>query len=107
MGSVDASWPASYKRPTLSTVGSFAKMMLRIASVFKKSLVPVMFESLLGGVSYMISQTPEVAVDCQIFETIHGLRADWVYPDGLFDEVFLREQFAHYIKRITEVWENE
>ncbi|MCR4761212.1 MAG: hypothetical protein K5705_13270 [Oscillospiraceae bacterium] len=70
-------------------------------------LVPVMFESLLGGVSYMISQTPDVAVDCQIFETIHGLRADWVYPDGLFDEAVLRDQFAHYIKRITEVWENE
>ena len=70
-------------------------------------LVPVMFESLLGGTSYMISQTPEVAVDCQIFETVHGLRVDWVYPEGLFDEVVLRERFAHYINRITEVWENE
>lgn len=66
-------------------------------------LVPAMFESLLGRTSFMISQTPEVAVDCQVFETIRGLRVDWVYPEGLIDEALLRKQFEHYIKMITEV----
>lgn len=70
-------------------------------------LVPPMFESLLGGTSYMISQTPEVAVDCQIFETVHGLRIDWVYPEGVLDETVLKEQFAHYTNQITEVWKDE
>lgn len=65
-----------------------------------QKLLSSVFEHTLGSLTYMISQTPEVALDCQIFETNKGLRIDWVYPVELFDENVLSVIFKRFIDLI-------
>lgn len=62
-----------------------------------QKLLSSAFEHNLGSLTYMISQTPEVALDCQIFEINNGLRVDWVYPVELFDESVLSIAFKRFI----------
>ena len=51
------------------------------------------FNTAFGGISYMISQTPQVLLDFQAFNAENGLEFIWdaaddMFPEGLIDEIF-------------------
>ncbi len=51
------------------------------------------FENYLGHVGYMISQTPQVWLDFQLFDANEGMMMIWdgvdeVFPEGLLDDLF-------------------
>ena len=56
-------------------------------------LVTENFNTAFGGISYMISQTPQVLLDFQAFNAENGLEFIWdaaddMFPEGLIDEIF-------------------
>lgn len=56
-------------------------------------LVDEEFIEAFGEIGYMISQTPQVWVDLQVFNTIDGFIIIWdaveqIFPEGLLDEMF-------------------
>ena len=56
-------------------------------------LVDEEFVEALGEIGYMISQTPQVWIDLQVFNTIDGFTLIWdaveqIFPTGLLDEMF-------------------
>ncbi len=51
------------------------------------------FRKAFGGISYMISQTPQVWLDFQLFDMDNGLLLIWdaiddLFPEGLIDQMF-------------------
>ncbi|MBI1925979.1 amino acid adenylation domain-containing protein, partial [Candidatus Poribacteria bacterium] len=82
--------------------------------------MPVVFTSLLGDLSQMdwlgemiygISQTPQVWLDCQVFERNGGLVLFWdaveaLFPEGLLDDMF--SAYCHFLQRLAdeeEAWQ--
>lgn len=55
----------------------------------------------LGNLSYMISQTPQVWIDCQVFEVNDQLMLSWDTPDGLFPENMIDDMFSSFEKLIN------
>ncbi|WP_167147376.1 non-ribosomal peptide synthetase [Actinomyces sp. ZJ308] len=58
-------------------------------------LVDEEFVEAFGEIGYMISQTPQVWIDMQVFNTIDGFTLIWdaveqIFPTGLLDEMFDR-----------------
>lgn len=56
-------------------------------------LVDEEFVEAFGEIGYMISQTPQVWIDLQVFNTIDGFTLIWdaveqIFPTGLLDEMF-------------------
>lgn len=56
-------------------------------------LVDKEFVEAFGEIGYMISQTPQVWIDLQVFNTIDGFTIIWdaveeIFPDGVLDEMF-------------------
>lgn len=61
-------------------------------------------QTAIGSAVYAISQTPQVTLDFQVFETAGGLRFNWdflpaVFPDGLVGEMFAA--FRALLGRLT------
>ncbi len=64
---------------------------------------PIVFTSTLGfghdamsRVTYMVTQTPQVLLDHQVFEASNGLLLSWDTVDDLFPERMLDEMFGAY-----------
>lgn len=60
------------------------------------------FEKTFGKMSYMISQTPQVWIDFQIFEIEGGLNLSWDCAEELFAPGMLNDMFEAYKRTI--VW---
>jgi amino acid adenylation domain-containing protein len=87
-------------------------------------LTPVVFTSVLNGAGlvtpkikglqselvYAVSQTPQVALDHQVFEVEGALFYNWdfsesIYPEGLIDEMFdVYDAFIHRLAREAGAW---
>lgn len=75
------------------------------------SLVSKEFQRAFGDISYMISQTPQVILDFQLFDEGEGLHIVWdsveeALPDGVLDEMF--DCFINLIENLgleSTVWE--
>ena len=71
------------------------------------------FEEYLGHMSYMISQTPQVWLDFQLFDVNEGMMMIWdsvdeVFPEHLLDDMF--EAYTDSLERLAtneELWEME
>lgn len=70
-------------------------------------------EATLGKLSYMISQTPQVWIDFQIYETDQGLLLAWdavdaLFPEGLVDEMFTAcTKLIENLSKNTDYWGKE
>lgn len=91
----------------------------------KKSIIPVVYTSTVGAansenkwefmrnsrITYKISQTPQVWIDCQVSEDNGGVLINWDIRDGVFPEGFIKdafEAFTFFINGLCdklEIWE--
>lgn len=85
------------------------------------ALMPVVFTSAIGlgdgasdlggELTYGISQTPQVWIDCQNIERAGGLHTNWdvregVFPDGLVDDMFAAyEDLLRRMAAADDVWD--
>lgn len=53
-------------------------------------------QKILGNFSYMISQTPQVWLDFQTYETAEGVLLAWDAVDALFPENLIQKMFSAY-----------
>jgi amino acid adenylation domain-containing protein len=66
----------------------------------------------LGKLSYMISQTPQVWIDFQVYEMDDGLLLVWdavdaLFPDGLIDQMFTAyTQFIEWLVADNNDWQS-
>ena len=66
----------------------------------------------LGKLSYMISQTPQVWIDFQVYEMDDGLLLAWdavdaLFPDGLIDQMFTAyTQFIEWLVADNNDWQS-
>ena len=58
------------------------------------------FTDTFGECTYMISQTPQISLDFQIFENEKGLNINWDSVDELFFEGVLDDMFSAMVKSI-------
>lgn len=93
----------------------------------KKAIYPVVFTSTVGAydskdisgefmrdskLTFKISQTPQVWIDCQVSEQSDGVLINWdvrdnVFPDGMIEDAF--KTFKYLIEKMAlgnEVWES-
>lgn len=75
--------------------------------------IPLMneeFKNLFGEMSYMISQTPQVWLDYQVFDMDNGLLMIWdgideIFPEGLLDSMFKAYQdILEFLVENEENW---
>lgn len=93
----------------------------------KKAIIPVVYTSTVGAadseeqenwefmrnsrITYKISQTPQVWIDCQVSEDNGGVLINWDVRDGVFPEGFVNDAFEAFsllIERLCtnlKVWE--
>lgn len=64
-------------------------------------LVDVEFRETFGDISYMISQTPQVWLDFQLFDNRDGLLMIWDSVKGIFEGTVLDEMFKIYQTELT------
>ncbi|MBI9090212.1 MAG: amino acid adenylation domain-containing protein [Desulfobacterium sp.] len=60
----------------------------------------------LGKLSYMISQTPQVWLDFQTYETDEGLLLAWDSVEGLFPDGMINDMFSAYFSMIRNLAQN-
>ncbi|MCM1508038.1 MAG: amino acid adenylation domain-containing protein [Ruminococcus flavefaciens] len=63
------------------------------------------FAQNIGEINYMISQTPQVWIDCQVFERNGELSLVWdtadeLFPNGMTDDMF--KTFIKYLHRLAD-----
>ncbi|SDM44672.1 condensation domain-containing protein [Lachnospira pectinoschiza] len=63
------------------------------------------FVNNIGKLTYMISQTPNVCLDVQLFNMLDGLLISFVYPKEINGIDNIKTWFENYIKRIQELIE--
>uniref|UniRef100_I5AX01 Amino acid adenylation enzyme/thioester reductase family protein n=1 Tax=Eubacterium cellulosolvens (strain ATCC 43171 / JCM 9499 / 6) TaxID=633697 RepID=I5AX01_EUBC6 len=75
-------------------------------------LVSETFKEAFGDIDYMISQTPQVLLDFQLFDDNGGLRIVWdaveeVFPYGMLDEMF--DCFVETVEKLGDgsSWEEQ
>lgn len=61
------------------------------------------FEKVFGHLSYMVSQTPQVWIDFQIFEINNGLNLSWDVVDDLFPQEMIDQMFASYVSMLNQL----
>lgn len=61
------------------------------------------FEKIFGSLNYMVSQTPQVWIDFQIFEINNGLNLSWDAVDELFPDGMLDQMFAAFVAMLNEL----
>ena len=78
----------------------------------KKAIIPVVYTSTVGAagseenanwefmrnskITYKISQTPQVWIDCQVSEDCGGVLINWDVRDGVFPEGFVKDAFEAF-----------
>ena len=65
------------------------------------------FESYLGRMGYMISQTPQVWLDFQLFDVNEGMMMIWDGVDEVFPEGLLDELFSAYVEALEKLAEDK
>jgi pyochelin synthetase len=65
------------------------------------------FRGLFGDMSWMVSQTPQVWLDHQLYETPDGLLLAWDTVDDLFPEGLVDAMFAAYTELVRRLAEDE
>lgn len=65
------------------------------------------FENTLGHMGYMISQTPQVWLDFQVFDVNEGLLMIWDGVEELFPEGLLEEMFKTFVTALKELAQEE
>lgn len=79
-----------------------------------KALMPIVFTSMLfddwkdymsclGQTEYIVSQTPQVFLDCQVVEMAGNLYISWDYVADLFAPEVIRNMFDQYVESIKNV----
>ena len=73
-------------------------------------IIPVVYTSTLGvtnsddsflsrsHISYKISQTPQVWIDCQIAEENDGITVNWDYRTGIFNHSVIKQMFQAFCR---------
>lgn len=61
------------------------------------------FKSVFGDIHYMISQTPQVWLDFQVFEQDGGLLLIWDSIDDVFKPQVLDEMFTSFKQTVASV----
>ena len=61
------------------------------------------FESFLGRMGYMISQTPQVWLDFQLFDVNEGMMMIWDSVDEVFPEHLLDDMFSAYVEALEKL----
>ncbi len=59
-------------------------------------LISKTFRDSFGDLTYLVSQTPQVCLDAQIYEREDSMSIAWIVPEGLYDAGYLDELFARY-----------
>lgn len=82
-------------------------------------MIPVVYTSTLGinssensflsrsDISYKISQTPQVWIDCQIAEEKGGIAVNWDYRTGVFSQNVILDMFEAFKRLLTRLGEND
>lgn len=70
-------------------------------------LLPLREEPVFDGLEYLVSQTPQVFLDAQIYEVNGGLSSIWMTPKGLFDGGALKRWMKAYQDRLIRLAESE
>ncbi len=73
--------------------------------VFTSTLVDISQMEWLGEVAYFITQTPQVWLDCQIYEQAGALVFNWdaveeLFPSGMLQEMF--QAYHHLLLRLAD-----
>lgn len=63
-------------------------------------------DTVLGQFNYMISQTPQVWLDHQVYEVDRGLMLAWDAVDEIFPEALLDTMFASYVELLEKLAAN-
>ncbi|MFG2776693.1 amino acid adenylation domain-containing protein [Streptomyces prunicolor] len=73
------------------------------ASNLGRELVDEGFRTHLGDLDWMISQTPQVWLDHQLYEDAQGMEAVWDAVDALFPQGLLDDMFDAYLELLREL----
>lgn len=65
-------------------------------------LVTEPFQASFGALTYLVSQTPQVCLDAQIYELWDGAYLVWMTPEGLYEHAYLTELFRNWLERLLE-----
>ena len=65
-------------------------------------LVTETFQTSFGALTYLVSQTPQVCLDAQIYELWDGAYLVWMTPEGLYEQTYLRELFQNWLERLLK-----
>ena len=65
-------------------------------------LVTETFRASFGALTYLVSQTPQVCLDAQIYELWDGAYLVWMTPKGLYEHAYLTELFQNWLERLLE-----
>ena len=65
-------------------------------------LVTEPFQASFGVLTYLVSQTPQVCLDAQIYELWDGAYLVWMTPEGLYERAYLTELFQNWLERLLE-----
>lgn len=78
------------------------------------SIMPIVFTSaiglinndmtnLKGDLSYGISQTPQVFIDCQVMDGVFGLQVNWDVRKGVFEENVIDDMFSIFEQLLNDL----
>lgn len=96
----------------------FSKELSKNAISERKVIMPIVFTSMLNGdksqgglmdlgkLTFSVSQTPQVFIDCQVVEVKDTLMISWDYVDELFEEYMISNMFEQYISSILGIMTN-
>lgn len=59
--------------------------------------------NLKGDLSYGISQTPQVFIDCQAMDGVLGLQVNWDFRSGVFEETVIDDMFSTFEKLLNDL----
>lgn len=59
----------------------------------------------VGELVYIVTQTPQVWIDCQVWYEAGGVRLSWDCIDGLFPEQCIADMFAAFVSSIERIAE--
>lgn len=74
---------------------------------FEIPMLSEVFLNEIGDLSYIISQTPGVWLDAQVYQLKQDFFFSWVILEGILDETELSEMMDLYIKILTEIDKSE
>ena len=59
--------------------------------------------NLKGEMTYGISQTPQVFIDCQVMDGVFGLQVNWDYRKDVFEDTLIDDMFNVFEKLINDL----